>query len=177
MSPMAISALMADLKRFKSNEAEVRRESPWAERFVMGLPLAPWQRDFVWTPEQSARFITSAWTGINLGSYVLTEMALDGNGDEIRHLPLSSCVLDGQQRLRALEQYFDDEIAVPDASGCLTLWSELNEVEKRWFGHRIFDRGIIPMDTEAALRQLYDIMNFGGTPHEEHERAAPRHRG
>ena len=91
--------------------------------------------------------------------------------DQVRYSRLSNCVLDGQQRLHALELYFTNKLAVPDAAGVLALWSELDLVEQRWFERRIFERGLVPMSDEQDLRQFYDLMNFGGVPHEEHERA------
>ena len=77
VAPRVIHALLNELERWQKNEAEVRSWYPWADRFVMGLPLVPWQRPFVWTEGQSRRFITSAWTGVHLGHYVLT-------GDRLR---------------------------------------------------------------------------------------------
>lgn len=138
----------------------------------MGLPLAPWQRDLKWDDRQCQRFITSAWTGIGLGTYVLTDVEMDP-GAECRYRYLANCVLDGQQRLHALELYLSDRLAVPDASGVLTKWSELGVADQRWFERRTFDRGVLPLADEAGLRRCYDLMNFGGVAHEEHERAAP----
>ena len=172
LAPYPIDALQTSLIRFVRDEAAVRREYPWAERFVLGLPLAPWQRGLKWSEEQSRRFITSAWTGVHLGAYVLTEPELE-EGGEVRYRRLANCVLDGQQRLNALQMYLLDQLAVPDRAGTLTLWSELDAVEQRWFGRRIFERGITPLGEEARLRELHDLMNFGGVPHEERERALP----
>lgn len=172
LSPAPIAVLAMELRRFRENEATIRREYPWADRFVMGLPLAPWQRQLKWSKEQSQRFITSAWSGIPLGSYILADSELEP-GDAIKYAYMANCVLDGQQRLFALEQYLEDKLAVEDAAGRLTLWSELDVAEQRWFGNRIFARGTTPLASEAYLRELYDIMNFGGVAHEASERAVP----
>lgn len=175
ISPSPIAVLEMGLRRFRKEEESVRLEYPWAHRFVMGLPLAPWQRELKWDDEQSRRFITSAWTGIHLGSYILTEGEIEP-GNEVRYSHLGNCVIDGQQRLYAMELYLSDKLAVPDASGKLTLWSELDIAEQRWFGHRVFERGTIPLTSEESLREFYDLMNFGGVAHEDHERALPRMR-
>ena len=170
VAPGPIAALLMEFNRFKNDEAAVRAEYPWAERFVMGLPLLPWQRDFVWTEAQSQRFITSAWTGVTLGMYMLTEFEL-ADGECVRYLRLANAVLEGQQRLMTLELYFTDRLAVPDAAGRPTLWSELSKREQRWFSNRIFDRGTIIERDEKKLREIYDALNFGGTRHLDHERA------
>lgn len=171
VSPSPIAVLRMSLERFLADEAEIRAEYPWADRFVMGMPLAPWQRALKWDEGLSRRFIVSAWTGIPLGIYAVTGIDLE-KGDQVRYCRLSNCVVDGQQRLHALELYFMNELAVPDAAGVMTLWSELDIVEQRWFERRIFERGLVPMSDERELREFYDLMNFGGVPHEEHERAA-----
>lgn len=159
-----------EFERFQNDETAVRAEYPWAERFVMGLPLVPWQREFVWTEEQSARFITSAWTGVALGQYLVTDIDLV-EGRCIQYTRLANAVLDGQQRLKALERYLTDDLAVPDREGRPTLWSELTRVEQRWFENRVFNRATLNEFDEARLRATYDLLNFGGTPHAEHERA------
>jgi hypothetical protein len=170
VSPVPIAALLMEFKRFQNDEAAVRAEYPWAERFVLGLPLPWWQREFEWSEHQCQRFITSAWTGISLGAYVLTEFDLV-SGDGVRYLKNTNVVMDGQQRLTALELYFTDRVAVPDVDGKPTLWSELSHREQRWFSNRIFDRGTIRERDEAKLIEYYNLWAFGGTPHKEHQRA------
>lgn len=169
MSPTTISALIHEFKAFDA--AVAQREYPWATRFVMGIPLAPWQREFKWDIAQCQRFVSSIWTGVHLGSYVLTDMDLVSGLDHVEHVHLSNCVIDGQQRLRALELYLTDGFAVPDAAGAPALWSEVGVPDRRRFGHTTFTRGTIRDLDEQALRLTYDRLNFGGTPHEEHERA------
>lgn len=174
IAPMTISALVNDLKQFDPEKAQ--REYPWANRFVMGLPLAPWQREFKWSGDQARRFIHSAWTGVHLGTYIVTELELRREADGFRgveFLPLSNCVIDGQQRLMALEMYLTDQLAVADSEGRLTLWSEVDARDRRRFQNTIFSRGMIRERDETVLRSTYDLMNFGGVAHEEHERAMP----
>lgn len=172
VSPAPLVTLHMELQRFQRAEAEVRKEYPWAERFVMGLPLVPWQRELKWSAEQSQRFITSAWTGVHLGTYLLTEAELE-NQPAVQYQYLANSVIDGQQRLHALESYLTDQLPVPDQAGVLTLWSELNIGEQRWFQRRIFERSVIPLGDEDSLKAQYDALNFGGTPHLESERAVP----
>ncbi|PNG49180.1 MULTISPECIES: DUF262 domain-containing protein [unclassified Variovorax] len=174
IAPMTISALVNDLKQFDPSKAQ--REYPWASRFVMGLPLAPWQREFKWSDDQARRFIHSAWTGVHLGTYVVTDLELRPEVDGFRgieFLPLANCVIDGQQRLKALEMYLTDQLAVPDSEGTLALWSEVDARDRRRFQGTIFSRSMIRERDETKLRELYDVMNFGGVRHEEHERALP----
>lgn len=172
VAPMTMEGLIMDQGKFDPEVAA--KQYPWADRFVLGMPLAPWQRDFKWSTEQCQRFITSAWTGVFLGSYIVTAADYRKEDDSFRgveYLPLTNMILDGQQRLKALELYVTDKLAVPDANGSLTLWSEVGKLDRRRFNRIIFNRGELRETNEYELRRTYDLLNFGGIPHEEHERA------
>lgn len=171
-APATIGALLYSLERF--DPVNAREIFPWAQNFVMGMPLAPWQRPFKWSLEQCARFVESAWMGVHLGTYIVTEMELMDRAD-VEFAPLSEMVLDGQQRLKALELYFTDGFALNDLDGNPTLWSEVDTVDRRRFQNTLFTRSTIPMDSEAQLRLFYDTLNFGGVAHLESERAMPGH--
>ena len=82
---------------------------PAAERTVMGIPLPPWQRPFVWTADQNRRFIESIWLGLHLGTYVLNKLNWHPEGGP---LPFAGMLIDGQQRIRAIEAYLDGEFPV-----------------------------------------------------------------
>jgi hypothetical protein len=171
-SPLTINALAHSLHSFNAEYA--RHEYPWAQRFVMGLPLAPWQREFKWSMEQVQRFITSAWTGVHLGSYILTATDLRNEDQQFRgveYLPLSNMVIDGQQRLQALELYLTDRVLVPDEQGNPVRWSEVEPHDQRRFRNTVFSRSEIPLQSEMKLRGFYDTFNFGGVAHAAHERA------
>lgn len=173
VSPFTIEALLMEFNSF--DEQTAAREYPWADRFVMGLPLPHWQRDFKWSEEQSQRFITSAWTGIYLGTYVVTSMELrpeDVAHKGVEHIPLSNCVIEGQQRLKTLELYFTDKLAVPDADGKLALWSDVDILDQRRLKKVIFSKGEIREHNEDKLIEFYNLLNYGGTAHEPEERAA-----
>lgn len=172
-SPRTISELLFRLETFTKDEAASRAEYPWATRFVMGYPLPAWQRPLVWTDDQKSRFITSLWMEIDVGSYLVNDvcdfMVQDGKQTYTLH---SDVLLDGQQRLSALEEYFFGRIAVPDKDGIPTLWAELSKVERRKFSNRSFNRSVVHSWDEAELRRIYDLRAFGGTAHTDDQRAS-----
>lgn len=171
-SPLTINTLVHSLRSFNAEDAKL--QYPWAQRFVMGLPLAPWQREFKWSMDQVQRFITSAWTGVHLGSYIVTATDLrteDAGFHGVEFLPLSNMVIDGQQRLQALELYLNNQVPVPDVSGVPVLWNEAPLVDRRRFLNTVFSRSEIPLLPEPELRRFYDTLNFGGVPHTADERA------
>lgn len=165
--PTCISELIGSLE---ASDAQHQQQYPWAERFVMGMPLPSWQRPLVWTSEQQIRFITSIWEGVDIGSYLVNDIVEFDAPD--RYRKFSDIVLDGQQRLHAIQCYLQDLIAVPDALGQPRLWSELGRIERRRFGQFQFARATVCSWDESFLRKVYDLRAFGGTPHAPDQRAS-----
>jgi len=133
-------------------------------RFVLGYPLASWQRPLKWTDEQSERFIQSVYAGIYLGQFIYN--------DSITSAPhLDGLLIDGQQRLSAIERYLADDLAVTGADGKKYVWSALTSEEQAHFGRVGFGFQIVQIKDEAELKHLYNLLNFAGTPHTEDERA------
>ena len=165
-----VDMLAVNLEAYAADPARAHAKYPWAARFAMGHPLAPWQRPAVWTEEQQVRFITSIWMGSDLGSYLVNgwyEFA-DGGAYELN----SEVLLDGQQRLTALESYLLGKFGVPDADGCARYWAEVGDKERKRFLAMPFAQARVHSGDEAALRKVYDLRAFGGTPHTEDLRAS-----
>jgi len=124
---------------------------PW----LLGYRLPPFQRPLVWTQEQKIRFVESAWLGFSLGTWCANKM-------ETRHPtkahPFDRWLIDGQQRLSALDEYWDDGFPVFGH-----VWSGLTRLDRRRFESRTFPVLQTHLNDENALRELYDRMNFGGT--------------
>lgn len=154
------SSTMAQcMGQFKEWEKDPSGVNPHGFRSVMGFNLPPWQRDLVWTLEQKVSFIESAWRGINLGTYTYNQSDI---GD-----PLDNLLIDGQQRMNAIQCYLSDFFPV---FGCR--WSETTVVDKRvWGMTTIFGSYVTETKNEAYLRSYYDLTNFGGTAHKATERA------
>lgn len=133
--------------------------NPHGLRVVMGYCLPTWQRDLVWTEAQKIAFIESAWRGLNLGTFTY-------NVAPIGH-PLDNLLIDGQQRMSAIEAYLSDQFAVLGYR-----WSELTVVDRRiWDMSTMFASYRTETTDESYLREYYNLTNFGGTPHAATERA------
>lgn len=155
---------LGDLAQTLIGAAHFHWENAPAERHgrrrIMGYALPPWQRGLVWTDEQNTRFLESAWRGLNLGTYTV-------NQDPIHEGPLDYLLIDGQQRMNALERYFSNEFPVFGYT-----WDAVTDVDRRGFlMSRHFASYITNTDDEAYLREYYNLSNFGGTPHDADERA------
>lgn len=169
VSNLCLSEVLGRLERFDDAE---RARYPWASRFVMGFPLPSWQRPLVWVPEQKVRFIQSIWAGVDLGSYMVNDQyAYVETADKDIFREFSDVLLDGQQRLAAIEQYVFNEFPVPDCEGVLRYWGDLPRIERRRFGSYHFARAAVKSWNEAQLRLAYDLRALGGTPHTEEQRA------
>lgn len=133
--------------------------TPW----LCGHRLPPFQRPAVWVEAQQVRFIESAWLGLHLGTYVVNRNDAWVGGKPHR---TDLWLIDGQQRLRAIECYLDGVFEVFGYT-----WSQLNKVEHRRFESLSFAQSVVHESNEDVLRELYDRLNFGGTPHTEDQRA------
>ena len=174
-SPRTIGELVMSLERYMEQPEATKRFYPWANRFVMGFPVPDWQRPLVWSNEQKIRIIESIWNSVDTGTYLIniydSGIVTTASG-EVETLPFTDCILDGQQRLSAIEDYVLDKIAVEDATGTPRLFSELPLKEKRRFRNSTFSRSSVSTNDEIVLRKIYDLRSFGGVAHTEDQRAS-----
>jgi len=135
------------------------KPNPHGLRTVMGFYLPAWQRPLVWTEAQKVSFMESAWRGIPLGTYTVNMLHDRSELDMI--------LIDGQQRMKAIEDYLSDAFPVFGYR-----WSEVTEIDRRMFDMSVgFASYRCETRDEDYLRGYYNLMNFGGTAHKESERA------
>lgn len=148
---------------FHLGKAETNSDhyNPTGLRTVMGFNLPPWQRPDVWTPQQKLSFIESAWLGIPIGTYTYNDWEAGS--------PVDNLLIDGQQRLRAIQEYLAGAFSVFGA-----YFADLSTRDQRRFEGTKFACYRCETEDEAYLRTYYDLTNFGGTPHEPHQRAVPQ---
>ena len=131
-----------------------------SERMVMGYRLPRWQRPFIWTEAQSVKLIESLWLGLNIGTYTFNRTR-DG------HQEYDNLLIDGQQRMKAIQDYLEDRFPVFGYR-----WSETTICDRRGFENNShFHCYITGTTDETYLRNYYNMMNFGGVAHKESERA------
>jgi hypothetical protein len=170
---LSIGELIGHYETFLNEPTGGSAMYPWATRFAMGYPLPSWQRPLVWAPDQKVRFILSIWEGVDLGSYLVNDQwEYVEEADRAPYFrELSEVLLDGQQRLTALEEYITNRFAVPDGAGQLRYWREVPRIERRRFCSITLTKATITSWDEALLRKAYDLRAFGGTAHTEDQRA------
>ena len=135
----------------------------YSGRRVMGYKLPSWQRQEKWSDAQCSRFLESIWMGVGLGTFMVNSHTSNEAIDQI--------LLDGQQRLRAIERYFDGELSVMGQDGNAYLWTDLHESEQAHFLRISFPWIESHYKVEQDCVDAYNRHNFGGTQHEESERA------
>ncbi|MDR6927858.1 DUF262 domain-containing protein [Pseudomonas sp. BE134] len=166
-----IDVLACRFEKYQADPTSAHDKYPWAARFVMGIPVPSWARPLVWDVGQKSRFIAAVWSGADLGSYLTNEWCgSEGAGRDL--LENSEILLDGQQRLHSLEEYFLDRLAVPDVQGQPRVWSEIGNGERRRFLSTVFAQAHVCSDDEMALRKTYDLCAMGVTPRTYDQRAA-----
>lgn len=136
------------------------------ERRLLSLTLPPWQRPEVWSEAQKRRFIEGIFLGFGLGYYVKNGMEWGADG---KSLPMAGWLIDGQQRISAIRDFLASDLVVFDdvTFGAMTL------AQRRRFLHTPFPCIELDyVDDEEKLKELYDRLNFGGTPHAPDQRPA-----
>lgn len=172
VSNLCVAEVLGRFERFTVDGSEESSFYPWADRFVMGFPLPSWQRPLVWTLEQKVRFIESIWAGVDIGSYIVNDQyEYIGKGGNKSFRLHSEILLDGQQRLSAIEGYVTNQFPVHDLTGAPRYWANLPRIERRRFSGFHFARANIKSWDENHLRMAYDLRAFGGTAHTEDQRA------
>ncbi|MBI6727144.1 DUF262 domain-containing protein [Pseudomonas viridiflava] len=169
---LSIGELMLRYENFTKDPIAGAATYPWAERFVMGFPLPSWQRPVVWTMTQKLRFILSIWQGVDLGSYLVNDIWEYVADDKGVLREFSDVLLDGQQRLTAMEDYINNVFPVPDADGVPRYWRDLPQIVRRRFCNITFTKATVASWDEGMLRKVYDLRSFGGTAHTEDQRAS-----
>lgn len=130
--------------------------------WLFAFKIPPFQRAVVWTDEQCVKFIESAWLGFDLGSYLINRIPWSG---EFIH-EYDDFLIDGLQRISAIHRYVRDELQVFGL-----YYSELSEHEVTRFENVQFTCNTTSLLELEQLKELYNRLNFGGTPHTEKERA------
>lgn len=135
----------------------------WTGRRVLGYKLPQWQRPTAWDDNQCVQFLESIWLGVGLGTYMVNMSAKPGEADIV--------LLDGQQRLRAIERYWNDELAVTGEDSNAYFWTQLTDTEKAQFLRIPFPWILTAYKSDAELKAAYNRHNFGGVAHTADQRA------
>lgn len=143
----------------------IRSQYP-GERLLLSLALPPWQRPEVWTQSQKIAYVEGLFLGFGAGTYVVNGSDWGQDGER---LPKAGWILDGQQRISALRDFVQNGLVIFDD----VVFGDLTEPQRQRFMRKPFVRFELDYtEDDAVLREIYDRLNFGGTAHEEHERAS-----
>lgn len=138
-----------------------------AERRLLNLNLPPWQRPEVWTHSQKRRFVEGIFLGLGCGQYVVNGSDWESDGEP---KPMSAWLLDGQQRISALRDFLAGDLVVFDDVS----FPAMPAADQLRFKRRPFPCFELDYtDDENALKELYDRLNFSGTPHTAEQRVLP----
>lgn len=137
------------------------------ERKVFGFNLPAFQRDNNrWSIDQKTEYIDTLWRGWPCGSIMWSTIMV--SRDQKRTHPHSGLLIDGQQRMTAIYEYMTD---------CFPMYglyfSQLSLSDKQSFlDTRLELYGLPPkVFSYQTMAIIYDRYNYGGTVHDETERA------
>jgi len=150
------------VRRLNAGEVIVPSFDP---RGAPDVDVAGFQRKFVWTSTQMNRFIESLLLGFPVPGIFL-----------VQQTDRKLLVLDGQQRLRTLQAFYEGEFrlsgVVSDFDGLA--YRELDEEARRVLDNTFIHATVVKYNpdnrsSEEAVYQLFERLNTGGTnlyPHE-----------
>lgn len=131
------------------------QENPFYYRSIMGYFLPSWQRDLIWSTDKKIKLIESLWLGLGIGTFTYNVSPIHGS-------KFDNLLIDGQQRMNAIECYLNDKFHVFGV-----VYSDLPEPDKRSFSSRHFHSYVTKSDDEDFLKNYYTRLNFGGVSHSE----------
>ena len=115
--------------------------------------IPEYQRGLVWSDEQKVNLIKSVMTGVPIGTFVFARQAYDKQ--TLKKLPTRTYyLLDGQQRLNAIQGFIDDEFAVDG------YFFKMAFINFHNFGSMILNEPTLEQELD-----FYFTLNFGGTAH------------
>lgn len=136
------------------------------DRIVCGYVLPDFQRGHRWTQEQDVEFVESLILGHHPGHFKYNSTLHlpfeEVDGREVARFNL--WLLDGQQRLTALDSYWSDEFPVFDL-----YWSEVEQKDRRRLLNMVFPASEYRIDNYDELVDVYWTLNRGGAPHTDEE--------
>lgn len=138
------------------------------ERRLLSLVVPPWQRPEVWSEAQKTRFIEGIFLGLGTGEYVVNGRDYSADGKD---KPCSGWLLDGQQRITAIRDFVEGRLPI---FGNVHFDDLDIGTKRRRFLHVVFPRHELSYTAdERVLMEIYDRLNFGGTPHDISQRPDP----
>ena len=149
------------VRRLKSDDIHIPSFDPATDQ---DGHLSGFQRRFVWKHSQMERFVESLLLGFPVPGIFL-----------VQQRDKSLLVLDGQQRLRTLQKFYDDEFALDGVVDDLqTLkYSTLDDEQRRSLDNVFIHATVMKYsDTSAGANAVYSIferLNAGGTNLHPHE--------
>lgn len=163
----AMQMPMANLRMQWARLEEIHAESGYTGKRVLGIKVPHFQRsDDKWELSQKVAFIESVYLGMSLGTYMVNSTPLNPALDMI--------LLDGLQRLTALQQYWEGEFGVAGEDGIVHFWGDLTQDEKAHFDRISFAWIDTEYTKEEEAVEAYNRHNFGGTAHTDAERAVAK---
>jgi len=149
-------------KELSENPEKFRSMHKPGQKWLMGYSLPPFQRPVVWEEDRMVKFIESAVLGLHLGTWVYN--ASDKSDTKLGRVTMhitDQWLIDGQQRLTALDRFFDDAFPVFGEK-----WSEVDKIRQR---HFLMSTAFTAYETRIEkvneLQDLYNRLAFGGIPH------------
>ncbi|OBI49791.1 hypothetical protein A5707_16385 [Mycobacterium kyorinense] len=128
------------------------------------IDISPkWQRRDIWSEKKKAALIESIFFNLPLPLFYLADAARTIDGEEIPYRE----VVDGQQRLRAIRDFYNGDLLMPKDSAVAGLenkkFKELSPKRQAFFTQFKLSTATIPLKTEVGKHELFRRLNQNPT--------------
>ncbi|MHC5194730.1 DUF262 domain-containing protein [Pseudomonas frederiksbergensis] len=136
-------------------------------RQIMRFTLPTWQRPETWELKQKVRFIEGIFLNFGCG-YLVVNAREWMNTADAPPAPMAGWLIDGQQRVAAIRDFLAGLFPVFGN----VYWNMLDRPTqiRRFLGVSFPHFELEYVADEQLLKEIYDRLNFGGTPHTEADR-------
>lgn len=122
-----------------------------------------WQRRDIWSDKKKAALIESVFFNLPLPLFYLAQANRKIDGEEISYRE----VVDGQQRMRAIRDFYDGKLVMPEDSVVTVLqgktYSELTPKRKNFFKQFKLSTATIPLNSHVSKYELFRRLNQNPT--------------
>jgi 5-methylcytosine-specific restriction endonuclease McrA len=122
-----------------------------------------WQRRDIWSDKKKAALIESIFFNLPLPLFYLAQANRTLEGEEVTYRE----VVDGQQRMRAIRDFYSGELVMPDDSVVEDLqgktYTDLGPKRKEFFKQFKLSTATIPLRAEVSKYELFRRLNQSPT--------------
>ena len=134
--------------------------------YTAGINYEPeYQRGYVWTLDDKQKLISSIFSNIDIGKFVLRNLDIS----QVNDMNIMYEIVDGKQRLSAIIEYYENRFAEPEKG---LYYNDLTKAEQRFFRDFHIQKAVLRnADMRQTLESFIFLNTYGKRMDESHIQA------